>query len=155
MYEPTLFNEQKFSDELLVQFAHDIIRNPHDRNGHAVRACDGDWGRATELMRYAETPEFNTLLMKCKSTFTEMDRAYTKEQFLVNVQDKMNAFEGELWLKAAQFYAKLRGWTSEQAMVQINNNVIAMPPSQNMNDWERGAVNHQKNLQDEARVINE
>lgn len=155
MYEPTLFQGTKFGDELLVQFAHEIIRNPHDRYGHAVRVCDGDWDKVTELLKYADTPEFSSLLMRCKANLTEMDKTYTKEQFLMTVQDKMNGFDGELWLKTAQFYAKLKGWASEQAMVQINNNVIAMPPTQTMNSWEQGAVNHQKNLQDEARVIHE
>jgi len=155
MYEPALFSTDKFSDEVLLQFAHEIIRNPHDRNGHAVRACDGNWEKATQLMRYSETPEFTQLLIRCKQNMSEMDKTYTKEQFLVTVQDKMNGFDGELWLKSAQFYAKLKGWVSDQPMLNIQNNVIAMPAAQPVSEWEQNAVNNQRALKDEARIINE
>lgn len=155
MYEPALFSTDKFSDEVLLQFAHEIIRNPNDRNAHAVRACDGDWNKATLLLRYAETPEFTQLLVRCKQNMSEMDKTYTKEQFLVAVQDKMNSFDGELWLKTAQFYAKLKGWVSEQPMLNIQNNVIAMPATQSTSEWEANAVKQQRDLKAEARVINE
>ena len=146
----------QFSDELLAQFAHEIVRNPHDRYGHAVRACDGDFAKVAELMQFADSSEFNALLMRIKKNMTELDKSYTKEQFMSAVQDKMNGFEGELWLKTAQFFAKLKGWTVENGpTIAIQNNVIAVPANQPMNAWEQSAVSHQQNLQAEARVINE
>lgn len=153
---PTLFSEAcEFSDELLTEFALLIVKNPQDRAGHATRLCNGDWAKSARLQRYAETADFIKLIVHVRTNMSDLEKTYTKEEFTLSVQDKMNSFDGELWLKTATFFAKLKGFITDAPTVAIQNNVIAIPAPQTENQWESASMAHQKALQDEARVINE
>lgn len=157
MSTPTLFDTaRKFSDDVLTEFAIAIIKNPNDRAGHATRLCHGDWNLSAELQRYAETAEFIQYMNEVRKNVSALDKIYSKEDFTIIVQDKMNTFDGELWLRTATFFAKLRGFVTDAPTVAIQNNVIAIPsaPARDT-DWESQSMAHQKALQDEARIINE
>lgn len=157
MSTPSLFDTNcQFSDDVLTEFAIAIIKNPNDRAGHATRLCNGDWNLSAQLQRYAETADFIKFMTEIRKNVSALDKIYTKEDFTLIVQDKMNTFDGELWLRTATFFAKLRGFVTDAPTVAIQNNVIAIPsaPAKDT-DWEMQATSHQKALQDEARIINE
>lgn len=158
MNEGTLFpmrNEAIVTDSVVAEFAVAVLRDPNNRTQHATRIFAGDWGKAAQLLQYAETPAFTAVLQQVRMNMSKLDQTYNKEDFVLIVQDKMSTFEGKLWLETAQFYAKLQGFVSEESAVTINNNVIQVPANQTANVWEGNAVNHQSALQAEARVINE
>lgn len=145
----------QFDEALLAEFIVEVIRDPNNRSQHAVRLFGGNWNKASELLRYAETPEFTEMLFTAKRHMTKNDQMYSKEDFVISVQAKMATFEGELWLKTAQFYAKLQGFVSDAPLVAIQNNVIQVPAKTNDNAWESNATQRQQALQAEARVIHD
>lgn len=144
-----------FDSELLAEFVVSILREPHNRTQHATRLYGGNWERASALLRYSETAEFSTILMNARKSTAKVDQTFDKETFLIAVQDKMSGFEGELWLKTAQFYAKLRGFITDAPTVAIQNNVIQVPTKADANAWEANAKQHQYALQSEAREIHD
>lgn len=158
MYDGTLFPQKGtvLNDAVIAEFAVNVLRDPNNRAQHATRIFAGDWAKASELLRFAETAEFTAILTQTRSTMTKMEQTYTKTDFIISVQDKMSQFDGELWLKTAQFYAKLQGFITDAPTVAIqNNNVIQVPQQMAANDWEKQAMQHQNGLQTEARVIND
>lgn len=146
----------QFDGSLLAEFIVCILRDPNNRSAHAVRLYGGDWNRASVLLRYAETEEFTGLLLDARKNMTKNEQSYSKEEFVLAVQTKMSAFEGELWLKTAQFYAKLQGFVTDAPMVAIQNNVIQVPAkATDDRAWESRATQHQYALQSEAREIHD
>lgn len=145
----------QFDSALLAEFVVLVLRDPANRQQHAVRLYGGNWNSAAELLRYAETSEFTTMLMAARKNMTKMEQSFSKEEFVISVQEKMSTFEGDLWLKTAQFYAKLQGFISDAPTIAIQNNVIQVPAKGNEAAWEANAKQHQFGLQSEARVIHD
>ena len=146
-----------FDNALLAEFIVRILRDPNARSQHAVDLYAGDWNRASTLLQYAETNEFAKMLLAARTSMTKHEQSYTKDDFIIAVQSKMSTFEGELWLKTAQFYAKLQGFVTDAPTVAIqNNNVIHVPAkAQSDSAWEQNAKQAQYALQAEAREIHE
>ena len=144
-----------FDSQLLAEFVVAVLRDPNQRTQHAVNLYGGNWNNAAELLRYADTPEFAAMLIQARKNMTKNEQSYTKADFIVHVQEKMSGFDGELWLKAAQFYAKLQGFVTDAPTVAIQNNVIHVPAKASESAWEANAKQHQFDLQSEARVIHE
>lgn len=149
--------EYNFDPSILAEFVVLVLRDPNNRPMHASKLYAGDWNRAAALLRYAETPEFTDMLLAARSNMTKNEQAYSKEEFVIAVQDKLAVFEGELWLKTAQFFAKLQGYIVDAPTVAIqNNNVIQVPAKPaDANTWEQQATQHQAALQSEARIIHD
>lgn len=145
----------QFDSAILAEFIVQILRDPNNRSQHAVRLYGGDWNAASALLQYSHTSEFAEMLMTARTQMSKVEQSYSKEEFVISVQDKMSTFEGELWLKTAQFYAKLKGFVTDSPLVAIQNNVIQVPAKQSAQSWEDNATKHQYDLQSEAREIHE
>lgn len=141
-------------DELLMAFAKALIANPTNREHVALRIAGGDFDVMQRIMNSAQTTQFTTIMMTLQRDMTLDDRLQSKEQFCLEVQDKISTFSGELWLKGAQFYASLMGFTKESINTSVIQNVIVVPSgAQNQDDWSKEAAKYATDLQAQAKTL--
>lgn len=146
-------------DELVEQFAIEIIKSPADRDQAAFRLCFGDYAKSQELMRVANTPEFTRRLIELRAKMPAASRLISKDDFMVECKSEMSNTKGALRLEWAKLYAKLAGFVDEGTTINNTVHVISVPQSpqqhdiRDVNAWEASTMGHQKALQDDAKKI--
>lgn len=143
-------------EELAGQFAYEIARDPSNSYAIAVRLTYGDVPKAIRMTtEWKNDAAFQAAVREAQQALTSFDLLRTKEEFALEVQEKMGAMQGKVWIEAAKFYADLRGFIKkEEVPTTFIQNVIQVPATQSADDWEKQAQAHQRQLQDEAKVIN-
>lgn len=147
-------------DELLDQFAIEIIKTPADKDQAAFRLCMGDYNKARALLAASETNEFVQRLMALRNSMPKSERLIKKEDFMIECKESMANAHGALKLEWAKFYAKLAGYVDEGATINNMIHVVSVPaaPQQNnveaVNDWEARTHARQTNLKTEAKKLN-
>lgn len=147
-------------DELLDQFAIEIIKAPADKDQAAFRLCMGDFQKARALMMASETPAFIQRLIAMRNAMPKSERLIKKDDFMIECKEAMANTQGALKLEWAKFYAKMAGFVDESATINNMIHVVSVPaaPQQNnvheVNDWEARTLEHQTNLKREAKKLN-
>lgn len=143
-------------EELAGHFAYELARDPSNAYAIATRLTYGDFSKALEMVNtWRNDAAFQVALREAQKAITALDMLRSKEEFALEVQDKMGAMTGKMWIEAAKFYADLRGFIKkEEVPTTLIQNVIQVPADMSLDEWERNASASQRKLQDEARVIN-
>lgn len=143
-------------EELAGQYAYELAKEPADPYPVAMRLVHGDLSKAAVMVNvWRQDPAFQQAVRDAQSAMTKFDRLHTKEDFSIEVQDRMKGMTGKVWIEAAKFYADLRGFIKkEEAPTTLIQNVITVPADSSFDDWEKVAAASQRKLQEEARVIN-
>lgn len=142
--------------DLAGEYAFALARDPANAYGVAMRLTFGDVSKATEMATLWRNDQlFQSAVREAMRNMDENDKLQTKEEFCVEVQEKLSQLSGKVWIEGAKFYAELRGFISkEQAPNTLIQNVIQLPADASADDWEKKAAAQQKKLQDEAKLIN-
>lgn len=143
-------------EELAGQYAYELAKEPADPYPVALRLVHGDFSKAAVMVNsWRQDPEFQQALRDAQAAMTKFDRLHTKEDFAIEVQERMKGMSGKVWIEAAKFYADLRGFVKkEEVPTTLIQNVITVPADASFDDWERVAAAAQRKLQDEAKIIN-
>lgn len=147
-------------DELLDQFAVEIIKAPADKDQTAFRLCMGDFQKARALMMASESPAFVQRLISMRNAMPKTERLIKKEDFMIECKEAMANTQGALKLEWAKFYAKMAGFVDESTTINNMVHVINVPeaPSphneKDVTAWEAAALEHQTNLKREAKKLN-
>lgn len=154
-------NEMNFSciapedEELAAQYAYELSRDPSNAYAIALRLTYADYGKAVIMsQQWTQDQSFKDALRGNAELLTTSDLLKTEEQFALEVQEKMGTLNGKLWLDCARLYADLRGFVKKEAQQQVFiQNVIEVPATPPLDDWEQEASKRQRQLQQEARTI--
>lgn len=143
-------------EELAGQYAFELARDPANAYAIAIRLTYGDFAKAMQMTtEWKNDAAFQSAVREAQKTLTKLDLLRTKEEFALEVQEKMGSMTGKLWIEAAKFYSELRGFVKkEEVPTTLIQNVIQVPQDTSLDEWERNASRKQRELQDEARVIN-
>ena len=143
-------------EELAGLYAYELARDPANAYPIAVRLTYGDYGKAFIMAnQWKNDPAFQVALREATAALTKFDMLKNKDEFALEVQEKMGSMTGKLWLEAARFYADLRGFIKkEEVPTTLIQNVIQIPADATADDWEKKASRMQRELQEEAKVIN-
>lgn len=143
-------------EELAGQFAYELARDPSNAYTIAQKLTFGDFSKSTIMVNvWRNDPAFQHALREAQKAITAFDLLKTKEEFALEVQEKMSGMAGKVWIEAAKFYSELRGFIKkEEVPTTFIQNVMQVPMTTSMDDWEKLASASQRKLQEEARVIN-
>ena len=149
--------QYSFSQEIINAYADLVMRDPHNRFAAAMNVCNGDHVAAHRLLHETNNDnEFTRLVYDLRQRAAPDTRVKKKEDFMDEVVMFYNNCKNEVVkLKAMEFYAELAEFIKEETNVtNVQVNVMTVPPVPSENDWEKTALKHQHDLQEEARVIN-
>lgn len=139
------------TDELIEEFALAVLTAPSNRENVAWRISGGDYAVMNALLDAGQTLEFTQLVQRLHKETPVSKRLKSRDDFVLEVSDKLNEMNGELWLKTAQFYAKLRGFTEDGINVNNTINVVQVPtvPQTDVEKtvWETNAAAYARELQ--------
>lgn len=144
-------SDSALTDELIEEFALAVLTAPSNRENVAWRLSGGSYATMNALLEAGQTLEFTQLVQRLNKETPANKRLKSRDDFVLEVSDKLNEMNGELWLKTAQFYAKLRGFTEDGININNTVNVMQVPtvPQTNAEKtvWESNASAYAKELQ--------
>lgn len=147
------------TDEMLADFARELVISPTNKNYVAARIAGGDFVQMSALLERADNPEFKALVHRLNKETPDSHKLQSKEAFIVEVRDKMSGMHGKMWLDTAKFVAEMCGFIGSGniggASLTVNvMQVPATPHTQNeKNVWEDRASSYAAQLVQEGKDL--